>query len=300
MIDVIIPAYNAHKTICNTLFSICMQKCVKDINVTIVDDCSLKKYDYLHELFDDKINLNILRLDKNSGPGKARQYALDNTSNPYIVFIDADDCFVNAFSVKSLIDNSKGYDIVFGNVFTERSDGALLSDNLDKRVLHGKLIKREFLNKYDINFSGNYRGEDTGFIAKILMNNAKVNYIDADISIYKFVSDSITRSDSYIKDYNCLKGLVSSVLDAFLSIKDDIEPVSASYYAFLCVYNSFDLYYCDLTFDKVIILKEVKPILEYYDKYKEYIDEDYKKIVYRIYRITDKRLEHFFNLVKNA
>ena len=56
MIDVIIPAYNAHKTICNTLFSICMQKCVKDINVTIVDDCSLKKYDYLHELFDDKIN----------------------------------------------------------------------------------------------------------------------------------------------------------------------------------------------------------------------------------------------------
>ena len=64
--------------------------------------------------------------------------------------------------------------------------------------------------------------------------------------------------------------------------------------------NKYELIFDFYVKGKDIILKEVKPILEYYDKYKEYIDEDYKKIVYRIYRITDKRLEHFFNLVKNA
>ena len=51
MIDIIIPAYNSHKTIKQTLLSICMQNVSPLIDVYIIDDCSKKPFDYLIPLF---------------------------------------------------------------------------------------------------------------------------------------------------------------------------------------------------------------------------------------------------------
>ena len=43
MIDIIIPVFNAHKTIKNTLLSIMMQVNINDINVYLIDDESEKR-----------------------------------------------------------------------------------------------------------------------------------------------------------------------------------------------------------------------------------------------------------------
>ena len=43
MIDIIIPAYNAHKTLKKTLFTVATQDNVEDLKVYIVNDCSKKK-----------------------------------------------------------------------------------------------------------------------------------------------------------------------------------------------------------------------------------------------------------------
>ena len=50
MIDVIIPAYNAHETIIRTLSSIAMQLNRKDLKVTIVNDGG-KNYNDIVNIF---------------------------------------------------------------------------------------------------------------------------------------------------------------------------------------------------------------------------------------------------------
>lgn len=68
MLDIIIPAYNSHSTIEKTLFSISIQKNIKDINVYIVNDCSIKDYKKEITYFKKFMNITELKLDKNCGP----------------------------------------------------------------------------------------------------------------------------------------------------------------------------------------------------------------------------------------
>ena len=98
-IDVIIPAYNVPDHILfRCLASIACQDIASELEVTIVDDASTEQnYAKVAKNFDDILKINILRYEVNGGPGVARQYGMDHTSNGYITFIDADDTFNGAF-----------------------------------------------------------------------------------------------------------------------------------------------------------------------------------------------------------
>ena len=104
LIDVIIPAYNVPDNILfRCLASIACQDIVSDLEVTIVDDASTEQnYAEVAKHFEDILKINILRYDTNGGPGVARQYGIDHTSNGYMTFIDADDTFNGAFALKAL------------------------------------------------------------------------------------------------------------------------------------------------------------------------------------------------------
>ena len=62
MIDIIIPAYNAQKTIKKTLASIAMQSIKDIIKVTIVNDCSKKDYSEIIEMFKSIINITEITI----------------------------------------------------------------------------------------------------------------------------------------------------------------------------------------------------------------------------------------------
>jgi glycosyltransferase involved in cell wall biosynthesis len=47
MVNIIIPAYNAHKTIRQAIASVASQENQEQIKLTIVDDCSSEPYNYL-------------------------------------------------------------------------------------------------------------------------------------------------------------------------------------------------------------------------------------------------------------
>ena len=64
MIDVIIPCYNAHKTLSRTLDSIVKQTIKDQLNVLLVDDCSEENYNSFVDEYKDKIKISILRLKK--------------------------------------------------------------------------------------------------------------------------------------------------------------------------------------------------------------------------------------------
>ena len=101
-IDVIIPAYKAQNTILRTLSSIALQNIVEDIDVTIVNDADGIGYQKFVDMFSPYMSIKEVTLKKNVGPGDARQKGIDETKNPLITFIDADDTFSGAFALKTL------------------------------------------------------------------------------------------------------------------------------------------------------------------------------------------------------
>lgn len=89
-ISVVIPAHNAARYIRGTLAAILMNKLVKQ--VVIVDDCSTDETVASVEKFArlDK-RLKLIRLSHNQGAGAARNQGAKYITEPYCVFIDADD-----------------------------------------------------------------------------------------------------------------------------------------------------------------------------------------------------------------
>jgi len=100
-IDVIIPAYNVPDNIlARCLASIAAQNNVELIDVTIVDDASTEQnYENVADIFRPLMHVNVIGYSENKGPGVARQYGYDHSSNELVTFIDADDTFAGAFAL---------------------------------------------------------------------------------------------------------------------------------------------------------------------------------------------------------
>ena len=209
-IDVIIPAYNVPDNILfRCLASIACQDIVSDLEVTIVDDAStIQNYSKVAKNFESIMKINILRYETNGGPGVARQYGIEHTSNGYMTFIDADDTFNGSFALKALrngIEMNDGLYHTCVGVFDEvheeglrPGDGPILMAHEQDMVwMFGKLYKRSFIDKYNIHFHKSSRAnEDNGFNTMIrLCSNdyEQINFIPAHVYYWHENPNSITR-----------------------------------------------------------------------------------------------------------
>ena len=225
-IDVVIPAYNVPDEILfRCLASIACQTIVEDVEVTIVDDASTEEnYAEVAKHFEDIMKINILRYEVNGGPGVARQYGLEHTSNGYITFIDADDTFNGAFAFKALrnsIEMQNGLYIMAVGVFDEvhemelpPGDGPLLMPHEQDMIwMFGKLYRRSFLDKYDIHFHETSRAnEDNGFNTLIRLccnDREQINFIGAHVYYWHENPNSITRAN------DCQYSYGGSIRDSF-------------------------------------------------------------------------------------
>lgn len=92
-ISVIIPCFNSEKTIKRAVDSVINQS-LAPFEIILINDCSTDNTENV--IFDIKdryknINIKYIKLEKNSGPGKARNVAWDIAKGKYIAFLDADD-----------------------------------------------------------------------------------------------------------------------------------------------------------------------------------------------------------------
>lgn len=207
MIDVIIPAYNAHDTIEFTLMSLAMQKINNKLNIYIVDDASNYSYDEIIKRFSKELTIKLLKLDNNSGSGLAREYGINNSNSEYIFFIDADDLLLNPESLQNLYDNIDNYDYVYGKIYSEEQ-GIIKYTYGD---LHGKLYRREFLTNNDIHFNNTRYHEDNAFNSLVRLHKPRTKQIEAVIYFYSYNKKSIThdseelqfkRNEIYIDNMN--------------------------------------------------------------------------------------------------
>ena len=201
-IDIIIPAYKAQGTILRTLSSIACQSIIDDLTVTIVNDCCPNgDYSKFVDMFKPFMNIREIKMQKNGGPGQARQYGIDNTSNQYFTCIDADDTFSGAFALEILrtgINLNPTIQCCVGT-FTQLGENLQMIEHENDMVwMFGKLYKREFIDRYKIRFNSTRANEDTGFntIVRLLCTNNPneiVHWIKENVYYWHEKVDSITR-----------------------------------------------------------------------------------------------------------
>lgn len=249
-IDVIIPCYNAHKTIFRCLCSIGSQTLKDDLKITLVNDCDGSDYSKYVELFKGVLDINIITMEKNGGPGMARQTGINNTTNPIITFIDADDTFTGPYALEVLRDallEDKTHVAVFSS-FLEERNSVFIEHQKDVVWMFGKLYKRDFINKYGIHFFEGLRcNEDLSFNKQCQFfsnENEKIRAINNTTYYWMETESSITRVNNheyYYKDsywsmlkawtysinYALSKGANKENIDKF--IKDSIGTAYAYY-----------------------------------------------------------------------
>ena len=223
-IDVIIPAYNVPDNILfRCLASIACQDIVSELEVTIVDDASTEQnYENIAKNFEPIMKINILHYETNGGPGVARQYGIDHTSNGYMTFIDADDTFNGAFALKALrngIEMNKGIYQMCVGVFDEVHEYGipdapiLMPHERDLVWMFGKLYRRSFIDKHKIRFHKTSRAnEDNGFnrLFQLCTNEQEqINFIPAHVYYWHENLNSITRIN------DCQYSFGSSERDSF-------------------------------------------------------------------------------------
>jgi len=202
MVNIIIPAYNAHKTIRQAIASVAVQDNQEEIKLTIVDDCSDEPYDYLLDEF-KYLNINILKKTFNSGCGQSRQYGIDRTDCEFLIFLDADDCFYSCDSVKKLLMTIKdgNYDVV-SSIFLEETrinDEYFVHQN-DFVWMHGKIYRAQYIKERDIRFNESRMNEDSAFNSIIFNTDAEICFTKYATYVWKNNKNSITRSRDYVSD----------------------------------------------------------------------------------------------------
>ena len=206
MIDIIIPVYNARKTLELTLMSIKLQTIIDKINIYLIDDDSSEDYKDILNKYKD-MNIIYIKLDKNNGPAVARQKGIEMSSSKYIMFIDADDLLYDADSIKKLYNKiEEDYDYVVGITIDEKQNTQIMNES----DLHGKIYKREFLLKNNIKFNNTRVHEDNYFNNLVLLCEPKQKEILEKIYIYVDNKDSITNINKE-KEFENLEIYISNI-----------------------------------------------------------------------------------------
>ena len=291
-IDIIIPAYKAQKTILRTLSSIALQEIIDDLEVTIVNDGDDEGYQKFVDMFSPYFKIREITMEKNGGPGDARQFGIDNTENPLITFIDADDTFSGAFALKTLrmqLFVEQNNACCFGQ-FLEEQESSYIGHPNDTVWMFGKLYKRDFIKKYDIHFlPGSRANEDNGFnmLCKLYSNqNEQIKFIQDIIYYWHFKEDSITRVNNAQYSYDqSFVGYTDNMIYAIKEAEKKVPfngNIMQQKVFILC--NLYEYYIETEERDKRFIEQNWKCCLKYYKEiYKEIKDKIPDNIFSEVY-----------------
>lgn len=316
-IDIIIPAYKAHETIIRTLSSICMQSIKDDLNVIIVDDCCPneakntgiyeipKTYDAIADKFQllSGIPMKVIHLEKNSGPGVARQKGIEAGTNQFFTCIDADDTFASAIALETMREGMVQEKPQFpkDSIKCVSATFLQLGETLKQTLPHqqdmvwmfGKLYRRKFIEDYEIKFNETRANEDTGYnkwVQLLCTNpNEQLRFLPEVVYFWHNKNNSITRiNDGQYALDQCFCGWTDNMIYAIENVKKK-RPFDGAVMQMSCSIMLQLYYYWIETYAN-------KPVFA--DQNWEYV----KKFYHRCYKkieedITDEALSEMFSMI---
>lgn len=231
-VSVIIPVYNAKIYIRSCIEGL-LRQTVKGLEIIIVDDCSVDgSYDICLDLAEKYDGIKLLRMEENSGPGKARNMGIMSAGGEYITFMDSDDAVLSdAFERLYDIACKYGADVVHttgclipladpvpSDLFSVKEQDLVpfdqdtdpparikvLPDDLNERFngmlkhhyqgnVWGKLFRRSFLSENGILFGSCRLSEDQIFCFESLMRAGVYVQVPAKYNVYRIGGVSLSR-----------------------------------------------------------------------------------------------------------
>lgn len=206
-VSVIIPVYNAEKTLENSLRGLRMQS-FRDFEVVFVNDCSSDSSLSVMQKFkiESGIPCKIVSQPQNGGVAAARNRGLGEAEGEYLAFVDADDSISNT-ALEVAVSNCGDADIVGwdwtlgfekNGRYMRQGDYSSPLEAL-KNLMGGTMrwnlwlfmIKRSLVMVNGIRFiSGANMGEDMQFMIKAFCKADKVVQIHESLYNYNAVSET--------------------------------------------------------------------------------------------------------------
>ncbi|MGF0032186.1 glycosyltransferase family 2 protein [Bariatricus sp. SGI.154] len=229
--SIIIPAYNAEKTICRCLNSL-LQSNRNDFEIIVVNDGSTDGTEDICQAYIAKDNRIKYYKKENGGVSSARNLGLKCAIGRYICFVDSDDFVVRDYfeqitdmlfeQCDLLIFGRKVYN---GQVYkTDRYKSCLITDQnqivsflcseLRKQKLNfvcDKVFRRDLIDKYDITFPERLHiGEDKVFV--IQYSTVIQNVKSADVLLYISSTENKNSLSRKIRNDLCKSAFVEHEL----------------------------------------------------------------------------------------
>lgn len=278
-IAIIIPAYNAKKTLSRALNSIAEQTIIDYIKVRVyvVNDCSEYNYQDLIQRYNSFMEVEELELKKNVGPGIARQNGIDRCKEDFIMFLDADDFLYRENSLEKLFNQitERKADLIVSNFKEEGPDSSYrISNNMG--WLHGKIYKTSFIKEHDISFLDSKATEDAAFNMLMKIYNPKIDYLDEITYVWTDNKDSITRKNDYEFSFKFIESYSENIRKILqIAIDKNANVQTATEDAFNALFVIWSNYITFKDEDKknqaIIWTQNLKKT--YNTKCKDYIDE---------------------------
>lgn len=214
--SVIIPVYNSKKYLPDAVHSILDQP-VQDFEIIIIDDGSNDGTEAVcDELAAQYPCISVIH-QTNQGVSSARNMGIRKAQGMYIMFLDADDCYVaGAINQEMLLECHKGYGIIIysslgANVKRNRY---CIDMKMREAVLQGGhafpisghfgscLYRRDVLIERKVYFDENIRlNEDEAFKMKAMYVSDVIRMKESFLYIYNTTPDSVRYTEKRIYDY---------------------------------------------------------------------------------------------------
>lgn len=208
-LSIIIPCYNASKTISRCLDSVVNH--MSGVEIIIVDDCSsdnsvetIETYIRSHDA-----NIRLLKNSVNMGAGLTRNHGIRYASKKFITFLDADDEFTADYAESVQEPMSRDFDVIVYNatqIFRNHSFRRFMflckefpegTMELKKALVYingstwGKIYRTDMIQRNQVFFGKTPRNEDRVFTIVALSYAQCVYYLDKELYLYHDVPDSL-------------------------------------------------------------------------------------------------------------
>lgn len=234
--SIIIPTYNAGRTLSNALDSVFKQK-NENFEVIIIDGKSNDNTLLIAESYRNRIICLSICSEPDNGIYHAMNKGIKRAQGEWIYFLGADDAFTDPFvldKISKCLDS--GIDVFYGNVWSNRFGGRYGGQFNVEKIYHKNICHQSiFFHKGIFEKTGvfdlKYAGEaDWDHNMKWMLNRKiKKKYLEIDIAHYADGGFSSIHGDhvfQHDKRINFIRYAFSAPASRFIRIKCKIEFVS--------------------------------------------------------------------------
>ncbi len=207
-IDIIIPYYKIKLPLVDRLIdSLKQQTIIDDCVIYIVSDNSPVDRFVIEKFKQSGLNFIYLKNQVNSGPGVARNHAIDNSYNNYLYFFDIDDYFIESTALED----------AYKTISENNLDGVFVLKqsqfNPEGVHVHDTCISRTFLEKMNLKYRNVYCHEDD-IVSGTLQLFGNYTRLNKPYSVYSRDNDYTAN-----KTYSDIELLISSILSYYYTLK---------------------------------------------------------------------------------